>query len=233
MKQIITNYTFDKTAKTVTFTDFATISLNRVLLITNVTANVIIYQFNDVALGGTAATNVLTLTYNTAAMANTDKLQIIYDIDVLDSGNLLKVREQYGPAAEDNTNQVIAQQIRPVAGTTYAATAFANFGTDVDLSVKATPGNLLSIVATNKNAAVRYLQVHNKASAPAGADVPVLSLPIGAGTANNPGILTLGRDVLGQGGKYLSTGIAMGISTAEATFTAATTTDHDYYGQYI
>jgi len=92
MKQIIKNYTFDKTAKTVTFTDFTTINLERVLLITNATSNTLIYQFNDPSLGGTVTGNVLTLTFNTSAMANTDKLQIIYDVasgdPVYDGGQL-------------------------------------------------------------------------------------------------------------------------------------------------
>jgi hypothetical protein len=50
-----------------------------VLLITNVVDNIIIYNFNDATKGGTAATNVLTLTYNTASMSDTDELQIFYD----------------------------------------------------------------------------------------------------------------------------------------------------------
>ncbi len=79
MKTKINNYTFDKTAKTVTFTDYTTIRLDSILLITNVTDNVIVYNFADSTLGGTVATNVLTLTYDTSAMDNTDKLQIFYD----------------------------------------------------------------------------------------------------------------------------------------------------------
>lgn len=79
MKQIIKNYGFDKNAKTVTFTDFALVSLDRLLLITNVSANVVVYQFNDAAHGGSAAGNVVTLGCDTSAMHNTDKLQIIYD----------------------------------------------------------------------------------------------------------------------------------------------------------
>lgn len=79
MKQIIKNYSFDKTARTVTFTDFSTVGLDRLFLITNVTAGVIVYQFNDPALGGSVVGNVLTLAYDTSAMANTDKLQIVYD----------------------------------------------------------------------------------------------------------------------------------------------------------
>ncbi len=150
----------------------------------------------------------------------------------IDVARNVKTHEQYAPTAEDNDKQVIAQQIRPVSGTTYAASTFAVFGTNVALSAKATAGNLFSIYATNINGAIRYLQVHNKASAPASTNVPVISLPIPAGTATVPGSLKIGRDILGEGGHYLDTGVSIGISTTEATFTAATTTDHDYYGQY-
>lgn len=90
MKVQVTNYTFDKTAKTVTFTDYTTIRLDSLLLITNVTSNVIIYNFADPLLGGTVATNVLTLTYDTSAMNDTDSLQIFYEdgaIELADSTN--------------------------------------------------------------------------------------------------------------------------------------------------
>lgn len=98
MKLQVTNYTFDKTAKTVTFTDYETIRLDSVLLITNVTDNIIIYNFADPLLGGTVATNVLTLTYNTSAMDNADKLQIFYDDDAVQ------------PANEANQNTIILNQ---------------------------------------------------------------------------------------------------------------------------
>ena len=82
MKIKVQNYTFDKANKQITFTDYATIKLDSILLITNVTyQNTIIYNFASSTLGGTVATNVLTLTYNTSAMANTDKLQIFYEDD--------------------------------------------------------------------------------------------------------------------------------------------------------
>lgn len=79
MKTQILNYTFNKTAKTVTFTDYTTIRLDSLLLITNVTDNIIIYNFASSLLGGTVSGNVLTLTYDTSAMDDTDKLQIFYD----------------------------------------------------------------------------------------------------------------------------------------------------------
>lgn len=78
-KQLIPRYSFNATAKTVTFSDFETIKLERVLLITNTTDNVIIYNFADPLKGGTVAGNILTLTYNTATMSDTDKLAIHYE----------------------------------------------------------------------------------------------------------------------------------------------------------
>jgi len=73
------SYSFNKAAKTITFSGF-TASLERLLLITDTTNNTIIYQFNDPTKGGTLASNILTLTYNTTSgtFANTDKLQIFY-----------------------------------------------------------------------------------------------------------------------------------------------------------
>ena len=81
MKLHITNYSFNASARQVTFRDYAAtgISLDSILLITNTTANVIIYNFADPTAGGTVSGNVLTLTYNTTAMNNTDKLMIYYD----------------------------------------------------------------------------------------------------------------------------------------------------------
>lgn len=79
MRIRVPNYTFNKTAKTITFTDYVSITLESVLLITNVTDGITIYQFNEPTLGGTVASNVLTLEYDTSAMDNADDLQIWYD----------------------------------------------------------------------------------------------------------------------------------------------------------
>lgn len=73
------SYSFNKTAKTITFSGFNA-TLERLLLVADVTNNTIIYQFNDATKGGTLINNVLTLTFDTtgAAFANTDSLQIFY-----------------------------------------------------------------------------------------------------------------------------------------------------------
>ena len=78
MKIKINTYAFDASAKTVTFMDYDSIDLSRVLLITNVTDNVIIYNFANSSLGGSVANNVLTLDYTTTSMSDTDDLQIFY-----------------------------------------------------------------------------------------------------------------------------------------------------------
>jgi len=78
-KNLITSYTFDASLKTVTFSDYTSISLDGVLLITNVTDGIGIFQFNSPTLGGTVAANVLTLEYDTTTMSDTDNLQIWYD----------------------------------------------------------------------------------------------------------------------------------------------------------
>jgi hypothetical protein len=79
MKKQITTYSFDASARTITFSDYGSIRLDSVLLITNVTDNIIIYNFADTSKGGSADTNILTLEYNTATMDDTDKLMIYYD----------------------------------------------------------------------------------------------------------------------------------------------------------
>lgn len=79
MKILINNYTFNASSKTVTFTDYSSITLDNIYAVINVTQNIIIYNPTISSLGGTVSTNVLTLTYNTASMSNSDKLMIIYN----------------------------------------------------------------------------------------------------------------------------------------------------------
>lgn len=78
-KVLVSNYSFDASEKKITFTDINPIILERVLIITNSTDNIIIYNFSDPTLTATCATNILTLAYNTTTMSDSDKLQIYYD----------------------------------------------------------------------------------------------------------------------------------------------------------
>lgn len=79
MKVQVTNYVFVAATGKVTFLDYTTVRLDSVLMIVNVTSNVLIYAFNDPALGGSVVGNVLTLAYATTGMADSDKLMIYYD----------------------------------------------------------------------------------------------------------------------------------------------------------
>lgn len=77
------SYTFNPSAKTVTFSGLArAITLSNILLITNVTRNTIIYNFADTATGATSFNNnVLTLTFNTTSHNSSDVLQIFLDVE--------------------------------------------------------------------------------------------------------------------------------------------------------
>lgn len=79
MKILVENYTFNSATKQIALTDYTSVNLESFLLITNVTDNIIIYNFADPAKGGTVAGNVLTLDFDTTGMSNTDNLQIFID----------------------------------------------------------------------------------------------------------------------------------------------------------
>ena len=82
-KKLVRNYTFVAASRTVTID--GNYNLSSLLLITNVTRNVIIYNFANASLGATAAYNsttdktTFTLVFNTAGQANADNLQIYVD----------------------------------------------------------------------------------------------------------------------------------------------------------
>jgi filamentous hemagglutinin len=77
MKVRATTYTFDASEQTIDCDLFT--SLEAIQLITNVTDNIIIYNFADATKGGTLSGTTLTLTYDTTSMADADKLQILVE----------------------------------------------------------------------------------------------------------------------------------------------------------
>ncbi len=96
MKILFEDYTFNAAAKQITFNTSEAISLQQLLIITNVTDNLIIYNFADPNYGGTISGNVLTLTYNTSLMSDSDSLQIFLE-------------NQYTPASQE-TLQYLSDQ---------------------------------------------------------------------------------------------------------------------------
>ena len=84
MKKLLTAYSFDPTAKTITLTRYVGVDHAGLLLVTNVTDNIIIYNFADPAKGGTVAGNIISLTYDTSGMEAGDNLQIFYEDGLYD-----------------------------------------------------------------------------------------------------------------------------------------------------
>ena len=85
-KKLIHKYEFDASAKTVKL--FDVIKQERILLISNVTTNQVIYTFGDSTIGASAynidTTNketTITLDFDTTSMSDTDKLQIFIERD--------------------------------------------------------------------------------------------------------------------------------------------------------
>lgn len=114
MKKLITNYTFDASAQTITFSDYTSILREGILLITNVTDNLIIYNFADPTAGGTVLTNVLTLDYTTTSMDDTDDLQIFYD-DATNSLTDVELRASAVTVTVDQLEMLIRLLIESVA----------------------------------------------------------------------------------------------------------------------
>lgn len=96
MKVLFQDYIFNAAAKQITFDTTDVISLENILLITNVTDNIIIYNFANPSQGGTLSNNVLTLDYDTVTMSDTDSLQIYLDL--------------YGAPATDSSIAILQDQ---------------------------------------------------------------------------------------------------------------------------
>lgn len=72
-------YTFNASAKTVTFTGLTTLTLNQVIEVINTTTNQTIYLLGDVNFSGSITANVLTFTAPNTGMSNTDSLHILLE----------------------------------------------------------------------------------------------------------------------------------------------------------
>lgn len=113
-KQLIINYTFDKTAKTITLNDYSNIKQEGILLITNVTDNIMLYNFADNTYQVTVEGNKITLTYDTSSMSNTDYIQILYE-DGIDVGEQIALLVQSQNALAE-TMLIVLSQMNTIAG---------------------------------------------------------------------------------------------------------------------
>ena len=134
MKRLIQNYTFDSSEKTVTILCECNLTLDKLLVITNVTKGIIIYNFADSNLVGSINGNIITLNYDTTAMSDSDILQIwIEDINPLsvDFSNFFStVRNLLTRLSFDATSQlrVLVSSLPTVTTVTTVATANTSFG---------------------------------------------------------------------------------------------------------
>jgi len=150
-------YTFNASAKTITFSELAQpITLANILLITNVTANTIIYNFADPTTGASSFTNnVLTLDYNTSvSMNSSDVLQIFLDIESKDE-SLHDLLRRMNKLLESNA--VVDSQLRQritldsIGPSTAITTTMPVSGT-----VSVTVGNIVATQIVSNTAANPY-----------------------------------------------------------------------------
>ena len=86
---------------------------------------------------------------------------------------------------------------------------------------------------SNINAAIRYFQLHNKATIPLATEVPLKSFVIPAGTATQPGVVEIDSSWFAPTLRH-TTGIGWAVSTTAGTFTdAATASDHTTSVNYV
>lgn len=209
--------------------------LDRILLITDITAGVIIYQFGSSTLAGTVASNVLTLTYNTntSAFSNSDALMIIYDSSSTDpTYDSYPVTLDSLLAGEDLTNNVLGTQVKPIVGSQYAPGTYQMPSSPVlAANIKSAAGNVYAVRVTNADSSPRYLQLFNSTSAPSGGATAQLSFLIPS-AVDTPGVLQLGTDFFTPS-EYFTTGISFAISTTDHTYTAsATASEHTLTVRY-
>jgi len=123
------SYAFDASAQTITFSGLGTVALEDIFLITNVTDNIIIYNFASAALGGVMASNVLTLDFDTTSMDDADELQIVMNYNATTDFNLSS--QKVIPQANSPHQKTDAEELVSAQNLT---AAYANFGAEIDIS---------------------------------------------------------------------------------------------------
>ena len=170
MKQLLAtdtpgSYAFDKTAKTVTFSGLRqSITLSNILLITNVTANTIIYNFADSTKGAVSFNNnVLTLDYDTSSMANTDILQIFLDLPSNEE-SLHDLLRRMNKLLESNATVDIYQRQKVVieaVGNSRGTPAEANASIPISGTISMSGGNLITSQIAPNNTSNPYTLASN------------------------------------------------------------------------
>lgn len=152
-----------------------------------------------------------------AASAGTDGDYQTLNTDAL--GNLW-VHEYYAPGAEDNSNNVIATQNKPLAVSTYAWSSDISAALEASTISKATPGVIRAAtvrIDSTHATATYYIQFYNSATLPADGAVTFLCAPYKVQHVTGTDT-TVSFDFT-MNGLYASAGIVMALSTTEFTKT--------------
>jgi len=126
-----------------------------------------------------------------------------------------------GNAVQFKGNTFGVQYVQPTGGATNGATTYSKISTADNnaASIKGSAGTVYSVQATSLNAAVRYVKLYNKATAPTcGTDTPVVRLAVPPSSAAGPAL------TFPVGAAFpLGIGICIvtGITDADNTATAA------------
>ena len=116
----------------------------------------------------------------------------------------------------------------PITSPTYSV--YSALGTNVNANIKATPGKMYGVVATNANSSTRFIQLFNKITAPINGDVPLRSYPV----YGNYGSLMIDGNLWGLAGLNFSTGISWGMSSTPLAYTAISApTEVIFEGYYL
>ena len=154
-------YTFNPTAKTVTFSGLSQqVTLANILLITNVTANTIIYNFASSTTGAVSfVNNVLTLDYDTTSMSATDVLQIYIDVESYEE-SLATLLRRMNKLLESNA--VVDSRLRQKVVIEAIGT---NLGTSTEVNATVPVSGTVTATA-NVNNAVTATTFNNSAGNP-------------------------------------------------------------------
>lgn len=126
-------YSFDASAKTITFSGFTPIHQN-ILVIINVTDDIVIYSSTTPAKKGSVSGQVLTLDYNTTGMDDTDNLQITY----YDKDYVTPVSATSLPLPSDAATQTTLALIKAKTDNLDIALSGIKTGTDKIIAAPAT-----------------------------------------------------------------------------------------------
>ncbi len=212
----VTNISFDASAKTLTFLDYAEdgVVLERIKLVVNATRNTIIMNMVDAGYGiDEVDGNIVTLEYDTASMNDTDKIYAVYD----DPNGALRVILAGLITGEDFTDKVLGVTQKPVSGQIYTSSTYGQATTGVIKDfIKPAPGNLRSFYANRiDTSGLIWILFFNQTTIPATNATPLNAYRIPfppAADATHPSEVKLGSDFFEGNGDWFTNGIAWALS---------------------